>query len=255
MVSVNPKKVGSGFDTSALQRVLDAIRERKSQLLEIVNYNIQGVQYVVAGHTESLGLMGQILDVLSSKDTLDGYLHDNPSISAVVQEVLAVDTAVYGLQSSGATTVLNGIDLPYHSSLLEPTVSAFREFLDQVLPKNPDIFENLYNRYIPNMTGTPFDVSQKFMKQVYDVSHSSVVSKLLDSWDDNSHYNQGQVSSCARLLLIELLSFQIARPVMWIETQNTVLIRSCVSRLIEIGPNRNTLSNGSAYTSAVVYHR
>ena len=39
-----------GFDEAALKYVVETIAEQSGLLLEIVNYNIEGQQYVCAGH-------------------------------------------------------------------------------------------------------------------------------------------------------------------------------------------------------------
>ncbi|KAI8318418.1 fatty acid synthase beta subunit, partial [Martensiomyces pterosporus] len=51
MVAVDPSRVGSGFDENALALVVETIRTQAQGLLEIVNYNVKGSQYVALAST------------------------------------------------------------------------------------------------------------------------------------------------------------------------------------------------------------
>jgi fatty acid synthase subunit beta len=49
MVAVSPARVGAWFDENLLRHTVQLIAERSNELLEIVNFNVEGDQYVCAG--------------------------------------------------------------------------------------------------------------------------------------------------------------------------------------------------------------
>jgi malonyl CoA-acyl carrier protein transacylase len=50
MSAVDPSRVTKGFDEAALVKFVQDISSATSLLLGVVNYNIEGRQYVCAGH-------------------------------------------------------------------------------------------------------------------------------------------------------------------------------------------------------------
>ncbi|KAJ2765939.1 fatty acid synthase alpha subunit Lsd1, partial [Coemansia nantahalensis] len=68
MVAVNPTRVHRDFGEDGLAHVIDELRERGGgKLLEIVNYNVQQFQYVVAGTRAQLALLGAVLDAIHAR--------------------------------------------------------------------------------------------------------------------------------------------------------------------------------------------
>ena len=111
-----------------------------------------------------------------------------------------------------------GIDVPFHSTLLRKGVPEFRDKLDALLPAYIDYRGRLVDRYIPNLVATPFEMTKEFAAKILEVVPSERIKAVLDDpavWDSYADDDQ----KLGRLLLTELLSWQFASPVRWIETQ------------------------------------
>lgn len=50
MVAVNPSRLGRGFQLHQFERIIEIISDETQLLLEVVNHNVEGQQYVCAGH-------------------------------------------------------------------------------------------------------------------------------------------------------------------------------------------------------------
>ncbi|KAI8318066.1 FabD/lysophospholipase-like protein, partial [Martensiomyces pterosporus] len=171
MVAVDPSRVGSGFDENALALVVETIRTQAQGLLEIVNYNVRGSQYVVAGSLALLAAMGSVIGRVAEQGVDVTGEVGRTAIGDIAAEALA-STGGAPLKRGRATVPLAGIDVPFHSTQLAPGVEAFREYLlSKVDPSSVD-YSILYNRYIPNLTGLPFEVSRDYFKLVHDLTKS-----------------------------------------------------------------------------------
>src|SRR5699024_9916591 len=113
-----------GLSGAEVENWVDRIAEESGEFLQIVNYNVDGQQYAVAG-------------------TLKGLKALKASASA----------------NPRAYVDIPGIDVPFHSSVLRPGVPAFAEKLDELLPQVIDI-DALRGRYIPNLVARPFELTQ-----------------------------------------------------------------------------------------------
>ncbi|KAI8319305.1 hypothetical protein GQ54DRAFT_320354 [Martensiomyces pterosporus] len=122
-------------------------------------------------------------------------------------------------------------------SLLAPGVEPFREYLlSKIDPSSVD-YSTLHNRYIPNLTGLPFEVSRDYFKLVHDLTESPAIGKHLQKWDDNLLDSPVEVAKLGHTLLVELLAYQFASPVRWIETQSHLFNEMRIERFVEIGPS------------------
>ncbi|KAJ2395303.1 fatty acid synthase alpha subunit Lsd1, partial [Coemansia sp. RSA 2559] len=100
-----------------------------------------------------------------------------------------------------------------------------------IVAKHVDV-RALRKRYIPNLTAQPFDVTKEYFALVHGITQSSVLQTTLDKWDDSEQDEQ----ALATELVIEVLAYQLASPVQWIDTQNQLLFESLgVRRIVEIG--------------------
>ena len=61
--------------------------------------------------------------------------------------------------------------------------------------------------------------------------------KVLKEWDQGNWASPGQRQGLAYIILVELLAYQFASPVRWIETQDCLFKDFAFKRLIEIGPS------------------
>ena len=110
-----------------------------------------------------------------------------------------------------------GIDVPFHSSVLRPGVDEFRSRLDALVPADIDI-DRMVGLYVPNLVARPFELTQDFARSILEVVPSAQVEAILANWDAWI----AQPVALGRALLIELLAWQFASPVRWIETQDVL---------------------------------
>ncbi|KAJ2026711.1 fatty acid synthase alpha subunit Lsd1, partial [Coemansia sp. S85] len=233
MVAVDPSRLGSGADESVLAKGIGTICEHSKGLLEIVNYNVRGSQYVVAGTLHQLAVLRLVLDAISKQAApTDGNWHSR--ISLIVGDVLASPVDSEPVRGR-ATIPLPGIDVPFHSSQLLPGVDEFRALLqDKTRPENID-YSLLHLRYIPNLTAVPFEISREYFSLVHSITQSPVAASVLDSWSDAALDSDNDIARLAAILLVELLAYQFASPVQWIDTQDVLLGKLGVRRMVEVG--------------------
>lgn len=197
----------AGIDADSVDAWVAEVSEATGEFLEIVNYNIRGQQYSVAGTKKGL--------------------------KALVDKANAI--------APRAAVMVPGIDVPFHSRVLREGVPAFAEKLDELLPQELDL-DALVGRYIPNLVARPFELTQDFVDAVAPLAPSGKLDGL--KVEDLSEHE------LARLLLIELLSWQFASPVRWIETQE--LLFGKVEQIIEVGlASSPTLTNLASRSLAV----
>lgn len=121
-----------GVDAAEVEAYVASVAEKSGEYLEIVNYNIAGQQYAIAG----------TLAGLSALQKATGH--------------------------PKAFVMIPGIDVPFHSAVLRPGVPAFAEKLDELLPQEIDT-QALVGRYIPNLVARPFELSQEFIDSILAV--------------------------------------------------------------------------------------
>jgi len=249
MAAVNPTRVGRGFGEFGLKIVVETIAKESKDLLEIVNYNVENWQYVAAGTLVNLDALKLSLDHMKKNDVDFKVLIKTKTPSEIEEMLLEVirnsinsahqrQKANNGIpvQERGQATVpLAGIDVPFHSSFLLNGVGPFREILKSKLECRFVNVHLLADKYIPNLTAKPFQISKTYIQDVYDLTKSSILKTLLDDWIDTPTPDQQQERGY--ILLIELLAHQFASPVQWIQTQDVLFRDFGVERLIEVGPS------------------
>ncbi|MDN5706265.1 type I polyketide synthase [Corynebacterium casei] len=216
LAALRPNKIGIRADD--VFGYVAKVSEASGEFLEIVNYNIAGVQYAVAGTRAGLA-------------------------------ALAADASSRA-PGQRAFIMIPGIDVPFHSSHLLGGVDNFRTHLDSLIPQRVDL-DVLRGRYIPNLVARPFELTREFVEAVAEVVDSKYVNDILADFD-KAIENPVQLG---RTLLIELLAWQFASPVRWIETQDLLLSDTGatagagtsglgVERFVEIGVGSSpTLAN------------
>ncbi|KFI67966.1 fatty acid synthase Fas, partial [Bifidobacterium merycicum] len=222
MGALRPNQFGVGDD--GVREYVESVSKASGEFLQIVNYNLAGQQYAVAG-------------------TIAGL------------KALKADSARRVAEYGGkpAFMLVPGIDVPFHSTLLRKGVPEFRDKLDALLPQYIDYRGRLVDRYIPNLVAAPFEMTKEFAAKILEVVPSERIKAALDDpkvWDSYAEDDQ----KLGRLLLTELLSWQFASPVRWIETQ-ALLFSSAeqgglgVEEYVEVGlGNAPTLANLGAKT-------
>ncbi|KFI97292.1 beta-ketoacyl synthase, N-terminal domain protein [Bifidobacterium stellenboschense] len=222
MGALRPNQFGVG--DSQVKAYVESVSEKTGEFLQIVNYNLAGAQYAVAG-------------------TIAGL------------KALQADANRRAKEAGGkpAFMLVPGIDVPFHSTLLRKGVPEFRDKLDALLPAYIDYRGRLVGRYIPNLVATPFEMTKEFAAKILEVVPSERIKAALDDpavWDSYAADDQ----KLGRLLLTELLSWQFASPVRWIETQSLLFHKAAqgglgVEEYVEVGlGNAPTLANLGAKT-------
>ena len=216
----------AGVSASQVEDYVASIAASSGEFLQIVNYNLAGAQYAVAGTVAGL-------------------------------EALAADSRRRAEARGGKNPfmLVPGIDVPFHSEVLRPGVPAFRSRLLELVPEDLD-YERLVGRYVPNLVARPFELSADFVRCILQVVPSEPARQVLESWPQWSQ----RPRELARLLLVELLAWQFASPVRWIETQD-LLVRSRaegglgVRHLVEVGLAASpTLANLASRTLMLPEH-
>ncbi|KZT67951.1 hypothetical protein DAEQUDRAFT_367722 [Daedalea quercina L-15889] len=250
MCAVNPSRVSKTFTDAALREVVDDIAQKTSCLLEIVNFNVEGQQYVCAGELVALQTMTNVLNYLKIEKIDIQKLTEKFTIDQVKEMLGEIIDSCYTkakqlqetegyikLERGFATIPLPGIDVPFHSRYLWAGVMPFRTYLSKKINAahlNPD---TLVGKYVPNLVAQPFEVSKDYVQLVYDRTLSARLDKVLRKWDSEDWGLAAQRQKLAYIILVELLAYQFASPVRWIETQDILFSRYDFERFIEIGPS------------------
>ena len=213
-----------GVNDAHVKEYVESVAKASGEFLEIVNYNLAGQQYAIAG-------------------TIAGLKYLQADASRRAKE--------YG--GKPPFMLVPGIDVPFHSTLLRKGVPEFRDKLDALLPQYIDYRGRLVDRYIPNLVASPFEMTKEFAAKILEVVPSERIKAVLDDpavWDSYADDDQ----KLGRLLLTELLSWQFASPVRWIETQALLFGQReqgglGVEEYVEVGlGNAPTLANLGAKT-------
>lgn len=214
--ALRPDKIG--VKENQVKEFVAGVAERSGEFLEVVNLNLAGKQYAIAGTVAGLKAL----------------------------EAAALE----GCPDGKGYVRIPGIDVPFHSSVLSDGVDEFRGHLDRLLPAEIDPAA-LVGRYIPNLTATCFELTETFVRQMTEVANSSILDEILADFDAAAA-NPGRL---ARTLLVELLAWQFCSPVRWIETQDLLFDALGVTRMIEIGVGTApTLANIGARTAMLPRH-
>lgn len=106
-------------------------------------------------------------------------------ISNCKKETLKKPTPIH-LERGFAVVPLKGIDVPFHSTFLRSGVKPFRSFLMKNIHKTSVDPSKLIGKYIPNVTAQPFEISKEYFEEVYKLTNSPRIAKVLEDWDKYS---------------------------------------------------------------------
>ncbi|AZN30182.1 DUF1729 domain-containing protein [Flaviflexus salsibiostraticola] len=218
MGALRPNQFGVGHDD--VTDYVAGVAKASGEFLEIVNYNLAGQQYAIAGTIKGLA-------------------------------ALAADAGERAKRAGGKGPfmLVPGVDVPFHSAVLHDGVPEFRDRLTELLPQEID-YRRLEHKYIPNLVATPFELTQDFVREILTVVPSIQLEAVLENWEEQLT----DKSALARIILIELLCWQFASPVRWIETQDLLFSTSKldVNEIVEIGLGAApTLANLASKTLAL----
>jgi fatty acid synthase subunit beta len=242
MVAVNPVRVSKKFTSMMLQQTVELI-DSPDELLQIVNYNVEPIQYVCAGHVRALTVLRLVLDEVAATGCDVNSAVEKHKISAKFTSIAAL--------KGKATIPIPGIDVPFHSRNLRGGVDAFREVLESYFPQNLHGVAVLEGRYIPNLVAVPFELTKAFVELAQQRSDSPILAAILQNWESAS----SDTKALARTILIELLAYQFASPVLWLQTVEQALCKFGVKRFVEFGPGpvlKGMMKNALMVTPALV---
>ncbi|MGZ8180059.1 fatty acid synthase subunit beta domain-containing protein [Williamsia sp. SKLECPSW1] len=204
LAAIRPSQFGVA-DDDVVGFVADVSRSC-GEFLEVVNLNQRGTQYAIAGTVRGL-----------------------ENLEAHIERKRAEVGGKRGF------IVIPGIDVPFHSSVLRDGVPEFRARLQELLPAQLDP-EVLIGRYIPNLVPRPFTLDRDFVAEIADLVPSEPLAEVLADYDAAAADRAG----LARTILVELLAWQFASPVRWIETQDLLFSGRetgglGIQRFVEVG--------------------
>src|SRR5690348_13194260 len=183
------------------------IAENTGEFLEIVNFNLRGSQYAIAGTVRGL-------------EALEEEVERRREITGGKRSFILVP----------------GIDVPFHSEVLRVGVADFRRSLERVMPRDADP-ALLVGKYIPNLVPRPFTMDRDFIQEIRDLVPAEPLDEILADYDT---WRTERPHELCRKVVIELLAWQFASPVRWIETQDLLFIEEAagglgIERFVEIG--------------------
>ncbi|SPO24499.1 related to fatty acid synthase, beta and alpha chains [Ustilago trichophora] len=268
MMACNPIRiVGDGnpaFAGQALAEIVDSISKESGRLLQIVNHNVAGQQYVTAGDLVALTTLGNVLNFIKIQKIDLKKLNEimpieevREKLAEIVREVLsaAVEEEKKGrieLKRGFATIPLPGIDVPFHSRYLTGGVAPFRSYLSKRINVDAIRPQLLVGRYIPNLVAAPFELSKSYAELIFAQTDSPRLDKVLKNWEKDEWESPEKVQRLTATLVVELLAYQFASPVRWIETQDIFFTDYNFERLVEFGPSP-TLVGMAKRTQALKY--
>jgi len=174
------------------------IAERTGEFLQIVNYNLRGSQYAIAGTVRGLEAL---------KEEVERRLEITGGKRAYIQ--------------------IPGIDVPFHSEVLRTGVDEFRCSLERIIAADADA-SVLIGRYIPNLVPRLFTLDRDFIAEIRELVPATSLDEILadyDTWITQRRQELG------RRVVIELLAWQFASPVRWIETQDLLFTEEAAGGL------------------------
>ncbi|MER7450589.1 fatty acid synthase subunit beta domain-containing protein [Nocardia beijingensis] len=204
MAAIRPSQIG--LPDAEVVDFVNEVGNRVGEFLEVVNLNLRGSQYAIAGTVAGLNALEEEIDRRRAE---------------------------FG--GKRAFILVPGIDVPFHSTVLRKGVPEFRQKLEQLLPVDLDP-ATLVGRYIPNLVPRLFSLERAFVQEIADLVPSEPLTEVLADFDS---WAARPVDLC-RVVLIELLAWQFASPVRWIETQDLLFTDPAqgglgVERFVEIG--------------------
>jgi fatty acid synthase len=219
LAAIRPSQ--AGLEDDEVAAFVAGLAESTGEFIQIVNYNLRGSQYAIAGTVKGLEALEEAIEERRAR-----------------------------VNGKPAYILVPGIDVPFHSSELHAGVDDFRERLDALLPETIDV-SVLIGRYIPNLVPRLFTLDRSYVGEVADYVDSPLLKPALADWATW----EADPNRLGRALLIELLAWQFASPVRWIETQD-LLFGSPeqgglgMEQFVEVGvANAPTLANLASQTT------
>ncbi|WP_125939826.1 fatty acid synthase subunit beta domain-containing protein, partial [Mycolicibacterium grossiae] len=205
LAAIRPSQID--LDDDDVTDFVAEISSRTGEFLQIVNFNLRGSQYAIAGTVRGL-------------EALEEEIERRREISGGKRSFILVP----------------GIDVPFHSEVLRVGVADFRRSLERVMPRDQDP-ALIVGRYIPNLVPRLFTLDRDFIQEIRDLVPAEPLDEVLADYDT---WITEKPRELCRKVVIELLAWQFASPVRWIETQDLLFIEEAagglgIERFVEIG--------------------
>ncbi|MEO3760309.1 fatty acid synthase subunit beta domain-containing protein [Mycobacterium sp. B14F4] len=205
LAAIRPSQID--LDDADVKQFVADVSRNTGEFLEIVNFNLRGSQYAIAGTVRGL-------------EALEEEVERRREITGGKRSFILVP----------------GIDVPFHSSVLRVGVADFRRSLERVMPRDQDP-ALIVGKYIPNLVPRPFTLDRDFIEEIRDLVPAEPLDEILADYDTWRHEKPAEL---CRKIVIELLAWQFASPVRWIETQDLLFIEEAagglgIERFVEIG--------------------
>jgi fatty acid synthase subunit beta len=186
MVAVDPTRVIKDFNANSLTELVSTIDKETGGLLQIVNYNVEPSQYVVAGDLVSLTALMHACNTLKAAKDKSIVIMQDVIVNAVEQarNDRTKSNGYFELKRGVATIPLEGIDVPFHSRFLRTGVPHFRSILQRKMVKESIHVERFEGVYIPNLVAKPFSLSREFVEDAQSVADSPILAELLPTWEE-----------------------------------------------------------------------
>ncbi|KAJ4662100.1 beta subunit of fatty acid synthetase [Exophiala dermatitidis] len=161
------------------------------------------MQYVCAGDLRALDCLTNVLNVLKLQKIDIQALMQQMSLEDVKAHLVEIigecrkkteaKPQPIELERGFAVIPLKGIDVPFHSTFLRSGVKPFRSFLLKKINKTSIDPAKLIGKYIPNVTAKPFEITKEYFQEVYQLTNSPRLAKILEDWD--KYENAGEAGA------------------------------------------------------------
>ncbi|KKY33263.1 putative fatty acid synthase [Diaporthe ampelina] len=179
MAALDPSRVRGGFTESHLRGLVGAVAEHTGLVLEVVNLNVRGKQYVCAGDKRCLEILRVVTDALhASQSVPDIAVRCTELVGEHAAQATAQLATDVTLKGGKALIPLAGIDVPFHSSTMSSMAKLFRKTLVSAVDSDKVRTEELVGRWIPNVTGKPFATDKAYLDMVVQLTGSARLAKL-----------------------------------------------------------------------------
>ncbi|KAF8299660.1 hypothetical protein DL93DRAFT_2102899 [Clavulina sp. PMI_390] len=226
--AVNPSRSSHTFNKSALREV---IGRRTNALIEIVNYS---------GETRT-----SVLKYLKKENIAIEKLTRSFTLAKIREMLTEIIDNRFEVTKKQEAAVIS----PSRMFLSRPLclVSAHPSTLATSGLKNSSAHLNPYlliNKYIPNLIAKPFQVTNEYIQ---DQTMYPRLDKVIKARDKENWGVYTQLQKLTLPILAELLAYQFASPVRWIETQDLPFAHYRFKRFIELGPGPNLTGMATSY--------
>ncbi|KAI0105038.1 enoyl reductase domain of FAS1 [Nemania sp. FL0031] len=190
MMATNPGRVGKHFGVEALKALVKHIAKESGELLEIVNLNVEGDQYVCAGHIRNLSCLTEILNAIAeqkvSQASIDEYLRApdaaTTAFGGTIRHYVAHSKELpldVEIPRGKATILLSGIDVPFHSAHMRSWIPGFRRYFQGRIQADDIRPEQLAGRFVPNVMGKSFSLDNSFIREAAHITGSVILEGLV----------------------------------------------------------------------------